>query len=124
LQGPDDTPDNLLQGLGFGVYFYEWFNLDIAGKLRMYKLAHLILSIGTVIGLGIYYLKCKANINYKLFLLGSLKIYLVVFYNFIQIPFHYLYLVPVFVSIPMLSVLLSQRKAKPAPEHMRAELAI
>jgi hypothetical protein len=108
-QAEGDTPDNLLKGLGFGVYFYEWFDMDIAGKLKMYKLAHLIFSIASVAGLGVYYLKNKANINYRLFLLGSLKIYLVVFYNFIQIPFHYLYLVPVFVSVPMIGVILSRR---------------
>jgi hypothetical protein len=112
-QNPDDTPENLLQGLGFGIYFYENISGDISDKVAGYKLAHVLLSSLTVLALGLFYFTQRAKIDYRLFLLGSLKIYLVVFYNFIQIPFHYLYLVSVFIGIPMIGSVFSLSTSAP-----------
>ena len=107
-QAAGATPINLLQGVGFGCYFYEYLDMDLIGKLKAYRLTHLILSLSTVALLAVYFFKRHLRIDYRLFLLGSLKIYLVVFYNFIQIPFMYLYLVPAFVSLPLIGVVLSK----------------
>jgi len=57
--------------------------------------------------IGFY--KIKDRIDYRIFLLGTLKIYLVLFYNFIQIPYNYLYLPLVFVSLTMFALLFSRK---------------
>jgi hypothetical protein len=102
-QNPDEPPFALYKGLGFGIFFYEGMDGSTADKVLAYRKFHLAASLLTVIGLGLlYFFWMKKNIDYRIFLLASLKIYLVIFYNFIQIPFGYLYFVPTFLSAPII----------------------
>lgn len=104
----DTGPFNLIHGVGMGIFFYEYVTGDIVDKLNACRLGHLIASISSVILMGIWYFKNESKVLPGLFLLGSLKIYLVVFYNFIQIPFIYLYWILPMISVVMLAVVLNQ----------------
>lgn len=104
-QAAGEPPSILYQGFGLGCFFYSFLDIELIDKLFAYRLIHLISSLLTVILLAIAFLKIKDKIDYRIFLLGSLKIYLVVFYNFIQIPFTYLFLVPIFISVPIVALL-------------------
>ncbi|MEL6924642.1 MAG: hypothetical protein AAFO94_11410 [Bacteroidota bacterium] len=102
-----ETPDILLKGIGFGAVIYEYWPGDVANRLQVYQYLHLTFCAFTITGLAIWYYRYRESVNQRLFLLASLKIYLVVFYHFIHLPFHYLFLVPVFINVPMIAVLLS-----------------
>ena len=103
-QAPGDKPVALFKGFGFASYFYDYLNGGLIKKLRILQIVHFVGSIVVIVILGILFFKFKNNIDYKIYALGSLKIYLVFFYNFIQIPYSYLFIVPVFVSLPILGM--------------------
>jgi hypothetical protein len=91
-------PVHLFDGVGLAVYFFEFVKGSIEQKISVLQWTHLILVVGVVISLSWAYIKKRAVIHQNLFLLASLKIYLAVFYNFIQIPYWYLFIVPFVIS--------------------------
>lgn len=105
-QEAGEMPFTLYKGLGFAWVYYENYAGELADKVDAYRFLHLILSISCIAILSLLFFKIKNKIDYRIFLLGSLKIYLVIFYNFIQIPFGYLFLVSIFISLPMLALIL------------------
>ena len=102
-------PDLLYRGYGMAWFAYENFAGDLAEKIKTYKSLHLALSLFTVFVSGLFFLKIKNKIDYRIFLVGALKIYIVVFTHFLQMPFDYLYILPIFMSIPLLHILLTQK---------------
>jgi hypothetical protein len=87
---------HLGNGLGFTGWFLELFPTMSAEKsVEAYKPIHFIASILTTAILTVFYIFRRRTIgDVKAYLLFSLKIYLAVFYVFIQIPYHYLMIVP------------------------------
>lgn len=108
----DTVPYSLKHGVGMAVFFYENISGDIVERLTTLRYSHLGLCLGSIILLGFWYFKNENRILPGVFLLGSLKIYLVVFYNFIQIPFIYLFWVLPMISVVMFAVLINTRKLK------------
>jgi hypothetical protein len=104
INKPEETKINLYNGVGFAGYFYSLFNGDIKHKVRGLQKHHLIFSILSILFLGIIFLIFHELIDYKIFLLLGLKIHFAFFYNFIQVPYMYLFLVPVFLSLIVLMV--------------------
>ncbi|MDX2001483.1 MAG: hypothetical protein SFW35_03575 [Chitinophagales bacterium] len=96
-------PHHLFQGIGFACYFFDFAPGNLEQKLSLLKMVHLALSGSVVILLGLlYFFKLRTYLEPRRFLLASLNIYLVVFYSFIQIPYQYLMIVPLFASLPLL----------------------
>jgi len=108
-QSEHELPALLDQGLGLAIYFNEMIEGTSTDKSNALRLAHLISLCLMVLLSMIGFYKIKDRIDYRIFLLGTLKIYLVLFYNFIQIPFNYLYLPLVFVSLTMFALLFSRK---------------
>jgi hypothetical protein len=92
-------PFHLFRGVGFACYFYNFLKGPLLDRLRLLQSTHIILSFLSVLIPGLLYIKLKKHVHYKLYLLCSLKIYFAFFYNFIQVPYMYLFLVPVVVSL-------------------------
>jgi len=92
----------LNNGLGFTAWAYQYIGGSIEHRLSVYQNIHLIISIITIMVLALYYAKTKKKYTAQKFLLFSLKIYTCVFYAFIQIPYGYLYIVPVILSATLL----------------------
>lgn len=94
-------PYHLDRGLGMAIFFYE--NQDtITQRLKLLQKIHIILSTLTVAVSTLYILLIKYLLKQNIsthFLLWSLAMYLTIFYQFIQIPYHYLFSVPVFVYL-------------------------
>lgn len=111
-QNENDIPIMLQEGYGLGIYFYQFWDGDSAEKLLIFRGIHLVVSCLTVFVSMLLFWKIKDRIDHRIFLLGTLKIYLVVFFNFIQIPFNYLFVTPVIISIPMIALILSHFKLK------------
>jgi len=97
--GPYDRPFHLFRGQGMAVFYYEYIDGDMVSRVKALQLSHLILSAGSLLLLLGYFIKNRNTINLSIFLLASLSVYFAFFYNFIQVPYSYLFLVPLFVNI-------------------------
>lgn len=103
-QQPGDKPFQLFRGLGFAGFFYDQSSGTIEEKLYKYRIVHLALSSVTVLLLtALFYLKRK-QLDWRIFSIASLKISLAVFYSFIQIPYDYLFLTVIYLSIPIVII--------------------
>ncbi|HET8964405.1 MAG TPA: hypothetical protein VFM99_10920, partial [Chitinophagales bacterium] len=93
---PGLKPEKLFSGYGFAGYFYDTLPGSVESKFNTLRLTHFLFSMGSVIFMAIYYFRKKATLQSVGFLIGSLQVYLVIFYTFIQIPYSYLFIVPFF----------------------------
>lgn len=97
------TPHYFIQGVGLGIYFYEGVEGPVEKRLavmRSWQLAAcLVAALGLLASWWLYFR--KKRIDPRLFLLVSLKFYLTVFYALLYVPFTYLYMVPLLVSLPV-----------------------
>ncbi len=112
-QPEGEKPFHLFKGIGMASYFYEKLDGTLEEKLRLLKHWHLWSSIGiTLIMMGFYFV-VRNRLNKPIFLLASLKIYMVFFYYFIQIPYAYLYNIPTFLTlILVVEIILGLMKSK------------
>ena len=90
-------PYHLNRGLCMAIFFYDNQN-NLAYRLSILQKVHLYLSLLSV-GATALYLIINKYINKKNisahFMIWSLALYLTIFYHFIQIPYHYLFSVPI-----------------------------
>lgn len=93
----------LFNGYGFTSWAVSFFPGDLHHQLSVYQALHLVLCSLTVLALGVWYYFRRATISLQHMLLFSLKVYLAVFYAFIQIPYKYLYLTPVIITSALLA---------------------
>ena len=107
-QKTGEIPAIISNGFGMAIYYDQFIDGSAADKLWALKSTHLSLLCLTILASMIIFYKIKDRIDYRIFLLGTLKVYLVIFYNFIQIPFCYLFLPMVFISLPMIGLLMGQ----------------
>ncbi len=98
----DHMPNQLYAGTGFAHLFYESHtDWQIADKIKQLKKVHVLLSTGICFIMGTWYWRNRKNIDNRIFLMASFKIYLAFFLAFIQVPYVYLMTVASFVSIAM-----------------------
>lgn len=111
-QQPGEKPIQLFRGVGFAGIIYDKVPGDLLAKLNFARVTHLSVSLFITVLLGFFFYWYRAKIkSYRIFLLASLKIYLVFFYNFIQIPYTYLFLTVILLSLPILAIaMISQPK--------------
>lgn len=113
-QHVDDSgrPVHLYNGLGMASWTYRVFgNWALHRRLEFHQRLHLVISLLTVAALAIWYLRRRSRVTLDTFLLFSLKVYLTVFYCFIQIPYKYLFLVPLIVSSCLMTHAFGRREA-------------
>lgn len=104
-QNIGDKPYHLFQGLSFSAWFYDWVSGSSLERMNAARFMHGIVSLiaATIIGLTYLLLKRKkSQFNVRLLLLVGLKFYLIIFYGFIYVPFSYLFMLPLFISIPLI----------------------
>lgn len=92
----------LYNGLGFSSFAVRYLPGTIGTRLHIYQAMHLLACVTTFILCVYYYKKKKHQYDLKKYLLFSLKIYLTVFYLFLQTPYNYLYIVPLMISAGIL----------------------
>jgi hypothetical protein len=101
---------NLRNGLGFTSFALALLPGTLENVLTTYRILHFALCCGTVIALGAYFYRHR-HIPVQQYMLFSLKVYLTVFYAFIQIPYKYLFLVPIMVSCALLGSMFTSAPA-------------
>lgn len=110
-QPPGGLPYQLFRGIGFASWFYTFWEGALGAKLHAVRSVHLLLSVGVVAGMAWWFVRARARLNARVFLLASFKVYLSIFYHFIHIPYDYLFMVPMMVSVVLLaeSLMVSSR---------------
>ncbi|MFT4061619.1 MAG: hypothetical protein QM642_04595 [Edaphocola sp.] len=97
----DKLPFWLKQGNGLASWFYR-NEADKGRSIGLLKNFQVISCLATTLFSTIYYWKNKNKLDTGIFLLGSLKVYLAFFYAFVQIPYDYLYFLPLFFDLPII----------------------
>ena len=99
-----DSPETFLNYIGFAKFF---------GPEKMHTLHTLLISLSftvpTLFILCCHFLRNKIRISN--IPLAALKITIVIFYNFIDVPFMYLFFTSSFVSLAMVSIFMKENKA-------------
>ncbi|MEZ4771542.1 MAG: hypothetical protein R3D00_00085 [Bacteroidia bacterium] len=96
------VPHVMRDQVGIASYMFLYAKGEIAGKIRLIQKIHLSVSLGTAILIGVIYLLPVVRIPPRYYFLFTLKIYLGIFYAFIQVPFFYLFITPLFLSLFLL----------------------
>lgn len=107
LQGweTDGKPYHLFQGLSFSAWFYDNIEGTSLDKMTAARNVHAVVSFCAAALLAIGYIllkKFKLTDNIRLYLMIGLKFYLTFFYGFIYVPFSYLFMLPLFISVAIL----------------------
>ena len=105
-QKASEKPYHLFRGIGVAGIFYDFVPGNVLERIKFLQASHLISSLLSVFLLGVFYLIKRSKINISIFLISSLKIYFVFFYYFIQVPYSYLMMVPLFMSFALLYILI------------------
>ena len=96
----EGKPCQLFSGTGFAFYVYTRFpNLELPQRVALLQKVFFSGTIGITIIMGAWYWFNRTKIDYRIFLMGSFKIYIAVFLFFIQVPYEYLMCVGNFVSV-------------------------
>ena len=88
----------IYNGLGFTSWAIKFGHGSLEQVVATYQRVHLAACSITIISLLAYYIRKRRIIPTDAFLLFSFKVYLAIFYAFIQIPYKYLFFVPLIVS--------------------------
>lgn len=105
---------HLGNGLGFTkIAMDAWKGLSAEQMVAKYQMLQKIFIIATVIFMSIYYWIKRKSVDSKKFILAGIKINLAVFYALVQVPYQYLFLLPVmFSSVLIFDFYLTVRSKK------------
>lgn len=101
---PPEMPRLLKNDLGMVPYFFPDSVTQIEQQIAVLKRTQILSIIGiSLLGFLFYFLgKSKASLGY--YFVCLLMMYLACFYAFVQLPYSYLYLLPLFWSIFVLAI--------------------
>lgn len=100
-------PTHLGNGLSAMPWFYSYLPLPLDAKITWVQRAHALAAGGAAALLAGFYWRYGRRYDYRYLALVALKMYLVVFYFFIQIPYSYLVSVSVLLSVFVVLVVAS-----------------
>ncbi len=93
-------PSQLFRGAGMAHLFYlNYLHKDLHAGFMALKKTFFILNLSILSLMGAWYWLYKKKINQRIFLIASFKIYLSIFLAFIVVPYIYLEVTAIFVSI-------------------------
>ncbi len=104
LSDNGEVPRHLFNGKGLACYFYMYVKGDLLHKIHIAQFAAWCANFLAAATLFFFFLKKKNETNARIYAVGALKIIITVFYAFVQIPYSYLFLVPLGLTQVMLFV--------------------
>jgi hypothetical protein len=102
-QPPGSNPCQLYDGVGFACYYHAFWPGTLLEKLKAIVATQMVLNILVPVLGFIMIKKWSAKIGVERYQLLSLKVCLLVFYSFIVVPYQYLFMVPLFISVVIVS---------------------
>lgn len=112
-QAEGAPPFQLHRGIGMAGWIEQQSDGTPEEGLQVLQRLHLWGSLGVVALLAVLFWRYRQRWHTALFLLGSFKLYLVFFYDWIQIPYPYLFLTPLLLNSLVLAcawLLLAEKK--------------
>ena len=106
-------PYQLSAGTGFAHLFYKHYAADPKVGFLLLKKVMFIASLSSLGALAVFYWFNKSKFNVRIFLLASFKIYLAVFLGFVMVPYTYLMITSIFVSV---AIFIEQARYEDASE--------
>ena len=100
-------PTHLGNGLSATPWLYTYLHLPLEAKVIWAQRAHALAAAGTATLLARFYWRYGHRYDYRYLALVALKLYLVVFYFLIQIPYSYLVSLSVLLSVFVVLVVVS-----------------
>ncbi|MCC3157234.1 hypothetical protein LJ737_08290 [Hymenobacter sp. 15J16-1T3B] len=97
-------PWPLYQGLGFAAYFYQYAPGTLLHRIELIRLVQAGSCLLVVLAAAVYWFRYRPALDYRLFALVVLKVYLATFYAFVQVPYSYLVTLVIFMSLPLLAL--------------------
>ena len=102
-QTDGEPPAHLYRGLSLAPYFYDDVALTVEDRLARNQKWHLAASAFAALLLFAGYLYGRRRTwPVRAYLLCGLKFYLIIFYSFLYVPFAYLYMLPLLLSMAIL----------------------
>ena len=102
-QAAGDKPFHLNQGLSVAIYFYDLAPGEIIERLALNRKVHLLAcGLAAMLIAAGYFFYRKKGLNVKWYMLIALKFYILIFYGFFYVPFSYLFMLPMFLSLPLI----------------------
>jgi hypothetical protein len=99
-QGPGDKPYQLFQGLGLACFIYDYIAGSISYRINLTVTLQIVFSALAVLLSMLWYFRVdRKKMDYAFFSLLLLKFYFCFFYGFIAVPYAYLFITPLFVSL-------------------------
>lgn len=96
----EGLPYHLYNGIGLTNFFYRFAPGDLMARLTLVKQVQAVLLIVLTGALAVWYWRQRApRLDYRLFAVLSLKLYFAVFCAFVQVPYAYLALVGISLSV-------------------------
>lgn len=96
-------PYHLYNGVGFGNFFYRFLGGELVDRIRLLKTVHIALLLLITAGSGWLYWRQQApRSDYRIHAVLTLKLYLITFYAFLQVPYSYLASVGILLSLFLL----------------------
>jgi hypothetical protein len=117
-----NLPCHLYNGIGMAIFFLENLTGTILDKVLIVKKVHLSLIVLISLASALVYWRWpRLRIDYRVYAVLTLKIYLAFFYGFVQVPYYYLASVGCFVSVfVVLIAVLLRRADTPASQMITA----
>lgn len=108
-QNEGDLPYQISRGVGLSIYFRDAYLDDLLNGVKILKRWGFALSLVCSIFFMFFLYRFKDKIDPNWFLLAIIKIYFTVFYTFVLIPYTYLFLIPLSISVFILIYSISRR---------------
>ena len=102
----EGMPIHLYNGIGLANFFYYFGSGDLLHRVQLLQRVHLAVLVLTAAGAAAYYWyrPATARLDYRIYAVLVLKVYLAFFYAFILVPYAYLALVSLLVSLFVLLI--------------------
>lgn len=112
----DDSglPPQLFSGVGAASWFYTYGGGTLVDKIAALQRAHVLACVGVMGIIAWLYYRFRHRLNYQIAALLGLKLYLTVFYTFLQIPYLYLTSLGLFISL-FVALTVGFRREVPQP---------
>ncbi|MBO0360903.1 hypothetical protein J0X19_23285 [Hymenobacter sp. BT186] len=101
-------PEHLYRGVGLAIFFHRFTPGPLAQQVQLVRLVHACACVAVVVAAATYWFRQRPRLDYRVFALLALKVYLATFYAFVQVPYIYLTLVGVALAWPILLLLPTQ----------------
>ena len=112
----DGMPYHLYNGIGAAAFFYRFAPGDLLARISLLKQVQVILLLAATAGMALLYARQRGlRMNYRLFAVLTLKVYLAIFYAFVQVPYAYLMVVSIALSAWVVLLVAGAGPVEPTP---------